>query len=103
MEFDGHFCFPARTLLFRTPERRTVTTTPPHVVPANEIPRWNVPEPTDRLRALPLKPKRKSLVQISLPRPARRHHPQALIRPRRNHAGLGPQERFLFQPQADHA
>src|SRR5882724_9608289 len=56
--------------------------------------------PIDCARA---KPKRKNLVQVSLPRPPRRDHPQALVRPWRNHAGLGPQERFLFQSQADHA
>src|SRR6202051_3815482 len=63
-------------------------------------PLWNVPETTDRVRH----PTRDiSLVQISLTRPSRRNHPQALLRPRRNRAGLGPQKRFLFQPQADHA
>ena len=37
----------------------------------------------------------KRLVQISLPRPPRRDHPQALVRPRRNPRGPRPQERLL--------
>src|SRR5438067_2870610 len=65
------------------------------------FPLWHVRASADRLR--PRKAQRKNLVQVSLPRPPRRDHPQALVRSRRNHAGLGPQERFLFQSQADHA
>ena len=62
---------------------------------------WNAPRGADRLRPAPTR--EISLVQISLPRPPRRHHPQAIVRTRRNHPRLGPQKRFLFQSQADHA
>src|SRR6185436_20045541 len=53
--------------------------------------RWNVPESADRLRPASNAWENR-LVQIRLPRPPRRDHPQAFVRPRRDHAGLGPQE-----------
>ena len=114
VQFDGHFLVsPTIAWACRSPEpavpyNRALSGCRPRAAATTRgvdgpISALECPRPARIDCAPPQKAPERRLVQISLPRPPRRDHPQAIVRPRRNHAGLGPQERFLFQPQADHA